>query len=113
MNEHMQAILKSKRRERNRLVALSFSEKLVLLEKLRDRALAIEDSARYRNRGTQADKAWVVRETTHPIASGEGTVHVYVGDVKAGVEDQVIATSSASPTTPTTGPASTTTPVTS
>jgi hypothetical protein len=40
----MQKVLESKRAMRQRLQALSFSEKLKLLEKLRDRSLAIAGS---------------------------------------------------------------------
>jgi hypothetical protein len=41
MSEWMRRILESKRKARQRLAALSFSEKLRILEKLRDRSLAI------------------------------------------------------------------------
>lgn len=44
MNERLTTIFESKRRERNRLAALPFEEKIPILEKLRDRALAIADS---------------------------------------------------------------------
>jgi len=44
MNDRMNAILESKRKERSRLAALPFSEKIALLEKMRDRALAIAAS---------------------------------------------------------------------
>jgi len=40
----MRQVLESKREMRKRLAALPFSEKLVLLEKLRDRSLAIASS---------------------------------------------------------------------
>ena len=63
MNERMRAILESKRRERSRLAALPFSGKIPLLERLRDRAVSIENSALYQIRGSRAGKAWVVRET--------------------------------------------------
>ncbi len=63
MNEQMRAILESKRLERSRLAALSFSAKISLLETLRDRALAIENSTLYQARGSRAGKAWVLRET--------------------------------------------------
>lgn len=63
MNEQMRAILESKRLERSRLAALSFSAKVPLLETLRDRALAIENSALYQSRGSRAGKAWILRET--------------------------------------------------
>jgi len=63
MNTQMQMILDSKRRERSRLAALPFSVKIPLLEKLRDRAMLIERSAKYRMRGSRTSTAWVVRET--------------------------------------------------
>jgi hypothetical protein len=44
MSEWMHKVLESKRATRQRLRALSFSEKLKLLEKLRDRSLAIAQS---------------------------------------------------------------------
>ncbi|MDR3677581.1 MAG: hypothetical protein P4N24_19005 [Acidobacteriota bacterium] len=44
MSPWMQKVLESKRAMRQRLQALSFSEKLKLLEKLRDRSLAIAES---------------------------------------------------------------------
>ena len=63
MNEQIQAILKSKRRERSRLAALPISEKIAILEKLRDRALSIAGSSLYRTQGSRAGKAWLLRET--------------------------------------------------
>jgi hypothetical protein len=44
MSDWMRKVLESKRATRRRLRALSFSEKLKLLEKLRDRSLAIARS---------------------------------------------------------------------
>jgi hypothetical protein len=41
MSEWMRRILESKRQKRQQLAALPFSEKLKILEKLRDRSLAI------------------------------------------------------------------------
>ena len=41
MNNWIRKILESKRQMRNHLAALPFSEKIKLLEKLRDRSLAI------------------------------------------------------------------------
>jgi len=41
MTEWMRKVLESKRAARKRLATLSFSEKVKLLEKLRDRSLAI------------------------------------------------------------------------
>ena len=63
MNDKMRTILESKRLERSRLAVLPFAEKIPLLEKLRDRALAIGDSALYQTHGSRANKAWVLRET--------------------------------------------------
>ncbi|MCX6349560.1 MAG: hypothetical protein NTV79_08715 [Candidatus Aureabacteria bacterium] len=47
MNARMKAILKSKRAARRRLASLSFTEKVALLEKLRDRNLAIANNPRF------------------------------------------------------------------
>ena len=44
MNDWMRKVLESKRTTRQRLRTLSFSEKLRLLEKLRDRSLEIARS---------------------------------------------------------------------
>lgn len=44
MSEWMRKILESKRATRNRLAALPFSEKVKILEKLRDRSIAIASS---------------------------------------------------------------------
>jgi hypothetical protein len=44
MSDWMRKVLESKRATRQRLRDLSFSEKVVLLEKLRDRSLAIARS---------------------------------------------------------------------
>ncbi len=44
MSDWMRQVLESKRATRQRLRTLSFSEKLKLLEKLRDRSLAIARS---------------------------------------------------------------------
>ena len=41
MSEWMRRVLESKREARKHLAALPFSEKLILLEKLRDRSLLI------------------------------------------------------------------------
>lgn len=45
MSPFMRKVLESKRATRERLAHLPFSEKLVLLEKLRDRSLLIAHSA--------------------------------------------------------------------
>ena len=44
MDRSIRTILESKRAERRRLAGLPIDEKIALLEKLRDRALAIADS---------------------------------------------------------------------
>jgi hypothetical protein len=44
MSDRMEKILESKREARKRLAALPFSEKVKLLEQLRDRSLAIAGS---------------------------------------------------------------------
>jgi hypothetical protein len=44
MSEWMRRVLQSKRETRKRLAGLPFSEKLILLEKLRDRSLLIASS---------------------------------------------------------------------
>ena len=44
MSDWMRRILESKRETRRRLAALPFSEKLILLEKFRDRSLLIASS---------------------------------------------------------------------
>ena len=44
MTEWMRKVLESKRAMRQHLATLSFSEKVVVLEKLRDRSLAIARS---------------------------------------------------------------------
>ena len=44
ISDRMQKILESKRETRKRLAALPFSEKVKLLEQLRDRSLAIAGS---------------------------------------------------------------------
>jgi hypothetical protein len=45
MSEWMRKILESKRVTRNRLAALPFSEKVKILEKLRERSLSIASSS--------------------------------------------------------------------
>lgn len=62
MNDRMNAILASKRKERSRLAALPYSEKLVLLEKMRDRAVAIAKSPLSRNYGHAPVNPLIVHE---------------------------------------------------
>jgi hypothetical protein len=50
MSDWMRKVLESKRATRRRLQALSYSEKLKILEKLRDRSLAIARSRLGRER---------------------------------------------------------------
>ena len=45
MSKWMRKVLESKREARKRLTVLPFSEKLKLLEKLRDRSLAIAENS--------------------------------------------------------------------
>lgn len=45
MSDFMRKVLESKRQARQRLARLSFAEKLVLLEKLRDRSRLIAGSS--------------------------------------------------------------------
>ncbi len=44
MSEWMRKILESKREARNRLAALPFSDKIKILEKLRERSISIASS---------------------------------------------------------------------
>ena len=53
MNTQMQAIIESKQAMRRQLAALPFSEKVVLLQKLRDRSLAIAASPLRRQPSSQ------------------------------------------------------------
>ena len=62
MNAQLKAILESKRRERQRLAALPFSEKVPLLERLRDRALVLAASTIDGQPGSRDERAWMVRE---------------------------------------------------
>lgn len=55
MTDRMRKILESKRAIRQRLQALPFAEKLKLLEKLRDRSLAIAQSPLRRGRSAVRD----------------------------------------------------------
>ena len=50
MSDWMRQVLESKRETRKRLAALPFAQKLILLEKLRDRSLAIAASPLRRRR---------------------------------------------------------------
>ncbi len=62
MNEQWKTILESKRRERSRLAALPFSEKIVLLEKMRDRALAIASNPLYGGGKVDGGRGLLLRE---------------------------------------------------
>lgn len=54
MSEWMRKVLESKRAMRDRLAALPFSEKLKLLEKLRERSLLIAQSPLRRQKHPKA-----------------------------------------------------------
>lgn len=62
MNAQMRTILESKRGMRRRLQTLPFSEKIVLLEKLRDRCLAIANNPLRRRANSTAGN---VKEREH------------------------------------------------
>lgn len=64
MNDRMNAVLESKRKERSRLAALPFSEKIALLEKMRDRALAIAASPLALNYSQGLANSLMLRERT-------------------------------------------------
>ena len=66
MNQQWKAILISKRRERERLAALPFSEKVALLDKLRDRALAAAESPLARAHEPNGGRAWIFRDRPPP-----------------------------------------------
>ena len=70
MNEQWEAILESKQRERSRLASLSFTEKVAILEKLRDRALAIADSPLYRAHESADSRTRILREARKTERSG-------------------------------------------
>ena len=61
MSPRTKAILESKQAERRRLAALPVDEKIALLERLRDRALAIAGSDLYRAAHPGGGRAAVVR----------------------------------------------------
>ena len=65
MSDWMRRVLEGKRETRQRLAALSFSEKLILLEKLRDRSLLIAASPLRQQqlhfRPAPADSPWPPR----------------------------------------------------
>lgn len=62
MNEQWKIILESKRRERSRLAALPFSEKIMLLEKMRDRALATASNPLYGGAKVDGGRGLLLRE---------------------------------------------------
>jgi hypothetical protein len=65
INQMRQKILSGKRESRKKLAALSFAQKLVLLEKLRDRSLLIASSSlRQRRQHAQRTVATPIRDTT-------------------------------------------------
>lgn len=65
MSAQMRAILESKRAMRRQLQALPFSEKIALLEKLRDRCLAIANNP-LRRRTNPAAAAHRVNRKRYP-----------------------------------------------
>ncbi len=62
MNERMKAIRASKQAERRRLAGLPISEKVAILEKMRDRSRAIADTTLYQKRSPHGRKVSVLRE---------------------------------------------------
>ncbi len=60
MSEWIRRVLESKRAMRQKLQALPFSEKLELLEKLRDRSLEIARSPLRRQKGARVPPAFRV-----------------------------------------------------
>ena len=64
MNEQWKVILESKRRERARLADLSFSEKIGLLEQMRDRALLIASNPLYDGGKVDRGKGLLLRENS-------------------------------------------------
>jgi hypothetical protein len=66
MNFQIDSIIQSKNAERKRLAALPFGQKLVLLEKLRDRNLAISTS---RLRMANIRKLNPLDAADHPLVS--------------------------------------------
>lgn len=62
MSAQMRAILESKRAMRRQQQALPFSEKIALLEKLRDRSLAIANSPLRRRTSSTVGNKRILRE---------------------------------------------------
>ena len=62
MNPRIRAVLESKRAERLRLAALPFSEKVALLEQLRDRAMVAARTTLYRAHEAPDARTRVLRE---------------------------------------------------
>lgn len=60
MTDWMRKVLESKRKTRQSLAALPFSQKLILLEKLRDRSLAIAASS-LRHQRHRAERIVTIR----------------------------------------------------
>lgn len=75
MNDRMNAILASKRKERSRLAALPFSEKVALLEQMRDRALAIAASPLSLNYSQGLANPLILRERI----GSDAPVHIEAG----------------------------------
>ncbi|MCF7707724.1 MAG: hypothetical protein K9N52_02345 [Verrucomicrobia bacterium] len=68
MNEPIERIAKSKHRERERIAALPFAEKIKILEQLRNREASILASHRTSMNADLADRVMLVRE--HQAAYG-------------------------------------------
>lgn len=64
MNEQWKVILESKRRERARLADLPFSEKVSLLEQMRDRALLIASNPLYGGGKVDGGRGLLLRENS-------------------------------------------------
>jgi hypothetical protein len=70
MSEWMQRVLESKRAVRTRLAALPFSQKLALLEKLRERRIAITSSSLRRHPTTKSVPRQSGKIRTEPLSEG-------------------------------------------
>lgn len=74
MNEQWKIILESKRRERARLATLPFSEKIALLEQLRDRAMVIASSPLYGGGEVDGGKGLLIRDSSPDKLQGGGRI---------------------------------------
>lgn len=62
MNDPMRQILESKRQKRKELAALPFSEKIAIVEKLRDRSLLIASSPLRRRFPREEMAGWIAED---------------------------------------------------